>query len=380
MALSTIGTNQIASEAVTVPKVADQVLSNRNFVINGDFQCWQRATAATAAGVGTYNTADRWRFYENSSGAFTSERSTDTPIGTGYSLKLQVTTADTSMASGDYAYFTQPIEAQNLQSLQYGTSSAKTLTLSFWVKSSKTGIYAITLVKPDNTLYNYAVEYTISNANTWEKKIITITPTAGSTSFITSAAGAIANDNGQGLWVVWMLASGSNLTGSTNNAWTSNALHYTTTNQVNWLDSTSNNFYLAQVQLEIGTSATPFEHEDFGTTLAKCQRYLYRLETEQSSGAFVSLTGWNTNDTYGPILYPVEMRAAPTLSIGAEAADFLILSAGTNPTPTELYSNGSSKRMMELRMSSTGNIVAGRAYWGRISDDTNGFIQWDAEL
>ena len=98
------------------------------------------------------------------------------------------------------------------------------------------------------------------------------------------------------------------------------------------------------------------------------------------AGAFVSLTGWNTNDSYGPILYPVEMRAAPTLSIGAEPADFLILSASTNPAPTELYSNGSSKRMMELRVSSTGNIVAGRSYWGRFRDTTNGYIQWDAEL
>jgi hypothetical protein len=278
-----------------------------NFIINGDFQFWQRATAATTA-TNTYDTADRWRFYENSSGAYTSERSTDSPIGTGYSLKLQVTTADTSMASGDYAYFTQPIEAQNLQSLQYGTSSAKTLTLSFWVKSSKTGIYAITLVKPDTTLYNYAVEYTISAADTWEKKIITITPTAGSTSFITSSAGAIANDNGQGIWVVWMLASGTDLNGSTSNAWTSNGLHYTTTNQVNWLDSTSNNFYISQAQLEIGSSASDFQHEDFGITLAKCERYTATL------GGLV-LPKMREADRMRAATYkfPTTMRAAPTI-------------------------------------------------------------------
>ena len=133
MALGTIDTNQIASEAVTVPKVTDQVLSSRNFIINGDMQVWQRGTAATVA-TNSYATVTRYKFTENTSGVFTSERSTDTPTGTGYSLKLQCTTADTSMAAGDYAYMVQNIEAQNLQSLQYGTSSAKTLTLSFWVK------------------------------------------------------------------------------------------------------------------------------------------------------------------------------------------------------------------------------------------------------
>ena len=180
------------------------IQSNRNFIINGNFQCWQRATAATTV-TNAYATVDRYKFTENTSGAFSSERSTDTPTGTGYSLKLQCTTADASMAAGDYAYFMHLIEAQNLQSLQYGTSSAKTLTLSFWVKSSKTGTYAIALGKMDNTVYLFVHEYTISQANTWEKKTINISPTAGSTSFITSSAGAIDNDNGTGLALYWWL-------------------------------------------------------------------------------------------------------------------------------------------------------------------------------
>ena len=221
MALGTIDTNQIASEAVTVPKVTDQVLSSRNFVINGDMQIWQRATAATAV-TNAYATVDRYKFTENTSGAFTSERSTDSPIGAGYSLKLQCTTADTSMAAGDYAYMVQNIEAQNLQPLQYGTSSAKTLTLSFWVKSNLTGTYTIALGKVDNTVYIFVHEYTISQANTWEKKTITISPTAGSTSFITSAAGAIDNNNGTGLALYWWLCSGTDLNGGTSNAWSSN--------------------------------------------------------------------------------------------------------------------------------------------------------------
>lgn len=314
MALGTIDTNQIASEAVTVPKVTDQVLSNRNFVINGDMQIWQRTTAATAV-TNAYATVDRYKFTENTSGAFTSERSTDSPIGAGYSLKLQVTTADTSMAAGDYAYMVQNIEAQNLQHLQYGTSSAKTLTLSFWVKSNLTGTYAIVFSKLDNTVYIFRHEYTISQANTWEKKTITITPTAGSTSFITSAAGAIDNDNGTGCSVFWWLCSGTDLNGGTNNAWSSNTAHYTTTNQVNWFNSTSNNFYLAQVQLEIGDVATPFEHEDYATTLRKCKRYYELLDTT------VYPTNYSTV-ALGNFFWTEQKRVQPTLSVDSNSGSF----------------------------------------------------------
>ena len=261
------------------------IQSNRNFIINGNFQCWQRATAATTV-TNAYATVDRYKFTENTSGAFSSERSTDTPTGTGYSLKLQCTTADASMAAGDYAYFMHLIEAQNLQSLQYGTSSAKTLTLSFWVKSSKTGTYAIALGKMDNTVYLFVHEYTISQANTWEKKTINISPTAGSTSFITSSAGAIDNDNGTGLALYWWLCSGTDLNGATSNAWSSNTNHYTTTNQVNWFDSTSNNLYLSQAQLEIGDVASPFEVEEATTTLTKCRRYYQKISGGLYVGGF----------------------------------------------------------------------------------------------
>ena len=299
--------------ALTKLRPAGQGFVNgpRNLIINGDMQCWQRATAATAV-TNAYATVDRFRFVEGTAGAYTSERSTDSPIGTGYSLKLQVTTADASMASGDYAYFQQVVEAQNLQPLQYGTSSAKTLTLSFWVKSSKTGTYTIALVKADSTQYNFVHEYTISSANTWEKKTITISPTAGSTSFITSAAGGINNDNGAGFYVVWMLCSGTDLNGATNNAWSSNSLHYTTTNQVNWMDSTSNNFYLAQAQLEIGDVATDFEHEDIGTALRKCKRYYEFLDTNIYPLDYSNLVLSN-------FTWTEQKRVQPTLSVDSNS-------------------------------------------------------------
>ena len=309
MALGTIDTNQIASEAVTVPKVTDQVLSSRNFIINGDFQCWQRATAATAGVNNTVNTADRWGWLLSNDGAVTSEQSTDTPTGTGYSFLAKCTTADTSIAAGQYAVIYQNIEAQNLQPLQYGTSSAKTITLSFWVKSNKTGTYTVALYKAYNTGYIIPNEYTISSANTWEKKTITISPTAGSTSFITASGGALVNNNALGFQLAFNLAFGSNGNG-TNATWSSNAAHYTTSNQVNWLDSTSNNFYLSQVQLEIGDVATPFQHEDYATTLRKCKRYYELLDTT------VYPTKYSTV-SLGNFFWTEQKRAQPTLTADA---------------------------------------------------------------
>ena len=343
-----------------------QAQGNKNFIINGDMRIFQRTTAATAASA--YDTVDRFGFGESTDGAFTSEKSTDSPIGSGNSLKLQVTTADTSLSASQYAYFFQAIEAQNLQSLQYGTSSAKTLTLSFWVKSNKTGTYTINVYKQDSTAYNLPIEYTISSANTWEKKQIKITPTAGSTSFITSAGGAIADDNGIGFQVGFGLAWGSNFHG-TNNTWSSNTSHYSTANAVNWMDSTSNNFYLAQVQLEIGEVATPFEHEDIGTTLAKCQRYYMQWGPESSGAVFRHFNPSYTTGSYCSAVqaFPVEMRAVPT--IGFTAITY------QNATS---YGTSSSDRNQILTYSvSTGTAIISGAY---VANGSGDYAYANAEL
>ena len=306
----------------------------RNLIINGAFQIFQRATAATAATT-SYNTADRFKADTSSDGAFTTEKSTDNPFGTGNSLKAQVTTADTSLASTQYARILQNIEAQNLQHLLYGTSSAKTLTLSFWVKSSKTGIYSITLRKVDSTPYHFTHEYTISSANTWEKKVITITPTAGSTSFITASAGAIANDNGLGLELSFALGQGSSYAIGTSNTWSSNTSTYASSNQVNWMDNTSNNFYLTQVQLETD-SLTEFEHRSFGEELQLCQRYFERMDDEGNSSVPFGV-GYNesTSQARGMIYFKTIKRVDPTISISA-ASSFCNVSTGSTAAASAL--------------------------------------------
>ena len=337
----------MALSKILTSSVADTVLqTNKNLIINGDFQCWQRATAATAANGG-YATVDRFGMGEGTDGAYTTERSSDTPIGTGYSLKAQVTTADTSIAAAQYAYMYQEIEAQNLQPLQYGTSSAKTLTLSFWVKSNKTGTYTINIQKRDATIYFIPIEYTISSANTWEKKTITITPTAGGTSFITASAGAIANDNGQGIQLGFGLAWGSNYHG-TSNTWSANT-HYGTSNQVNWMDSTSNNFYLAQVQLEIGDVATPFEHEDFGTTLAKCQRYFQTILNATPLYNYRQ-TGNSAAETF---TYINEMRATPSFTLTRNSTIFGTVNTGAGTDGLGIYGASTTATALFVYQSST---------------------------
>jgi hypothetical protein len=290
-----------------------QAQGDKNFIINGDMQVWQRATAATAGANNTFSTVDRWGWLLSNDGAVTSERSTDTPTGTGYSFLAKCTTADTSIGAAQYAVIYQNIEAQNLQPLQYGTSSAKTITLSFWVKSNKTGTYTVALYKAHNTGYIIPNEYTISSANTWEKKTITISPTAGSTSFITASGGAFVNNNTLGFQLAFNLAFGSNGNG-TNATWSSNAAHYTTSNQVNWLDSTSNNFYLSQVQLEIGEVATPeFENEDYGTTLRKCKRYYEILDSD------IYPSKYGTSSSIANYLWTEQKRADPTITADSNA-------------------------------------------------------------
>ncbi len=285
-------------------------LSGRNLLINGGFQVFQRSSAVTTADAGFqgyYTTADRWKIYENTQGAFTTERSTDTPSGSGSSFKAVVTTAATALSTNHYASIEQIIEAQNCQHLAYGTSAAKTLTLSFFVKSSKTGIYTIALYKPDTTGYLYTKEYTINSANTWEKKTINITPTAGSTSFITSSGGAIANDNGQGLILGFNLAWGDAFDGGTSDVWSSSTSNYSTTNQLNWMDTVGNTFILSEVQLEVGSQSTPFEHRSFGDELARCQRY-YQKSVQNGSTSYPSSDGY----ARGMYLFPVRMRNDPT--------------------------------------------------------------------
>ena len=277
-----------------------QAQGDRNFVINGAMQVAQRGTSGTT-NTG-YNSVDRFatQAIATDNLAMTLTQQTDSPAGFSNSLKLTVTTAESALASDEFFSVQHRIEAQNLQSLQYGASGAKSLTLSFYVKGTTTGTYTVALQQIDGARVITST-YAISSANTWEKKTLTFT---GDTS------GSFANDNGEGLRIIWFLAAGSDYTSVDSTAWSAyadNKVAYG--HAVNIIDSTSKTWQLAGVQLEVGDVATAFEVEDFATTLRKCQRYYIEFGSNGASGCFLGSTFAYVSRTIP------QMRATPSISV-----------------------------------------------------------------
>tara|TARA_R100000234_G_scaffold94064_1_gene62286 strand:+ start:166 stop:1254 length:1089 start_codon:yes stop_codon:yes gene_type:complete len=286
---------------------------NRNLVINGAMQVAQRGTVS---GLQTgYGACDRFKISGSGTAArFDASQSTDVPSAQGFSnsLKLDVSTADTSISAGDFAILSHFIEAQNLQQLKYGTSSAQKCTLSFWVKSSKTGIHVLEVTHNDAS-YNNPHQYTIASANTWQNVVIT---------FDGYTSTAINDDNGKGLELNWWLIAGSTYSGGTysENTW-GNANANRAVGQVNVGDSTSNDFYLTGVQLEVGDTATDFEHRTFDDELRRCYRYYQLAENTAGSLQYVGITqAYSTSAVFGIVKeYILPMRAVP--SVG-QSGDF----------------------------------------------------------
>jgi hypothetical protein len=273
-------------------------LTGRNLIINGAMQVAQRGTSQTGVTSGGYKDApDRFKIEADSAGTWTLSQSTTAPDGFSYSYKFDCTTANTSLSAGSKLSISQRIEGQDLQHLKKGTSGAESITLSFWVRSAKTGTYIVQLKDQDNTR-TYSQAYTISSANTWEHKTLTY---AGDTT------GAFDNDNADSFRIFWWLVAGTDYTsGTLATAWQAHDHPDRAVGQVNLADSTSNEWYITGTQLEVGETATPFEHRSFGDELLRCQRYFAKIRAGWS--------GDTTNDGSYRASYQnaVEMRATPT--------------------------------------------------------------------
>jgi len=292
----------------TVQEARDLVSAGRkNMIINGAMQIAERGTSV-ASGVVTnantqYYTCDRFYIFGigNDTAEWTNSQSTDAPEGFSNSWKWDCTTAHASPDSSVRQQIGQVIEAQNLQHLNYGTSKAKEITLSFWVKATKRGLNYIFLYHYDNNDF-LAHKYYINQSNTWEKKTITITG---------AGAAAIANDNGQGIAINWMLYLGSTYTNGTyqENKW----LNWQDTNynmfedQTNHADSTSNDFYITGVQLEVGKNATDFEHRSYGEEFDLCRRYFQKRSVREVQMHWVA--PWT--QYYGILQLNPPMRVEP---------------------------------------------------------------------
>jgi hypothetical protein len=349
------------------------VLKNR--IINGDMRIDQRnagASVTISTGGSSIYSLDRWCGINNTDGTFTIQRSTVAPTGFTNSLLATVTATDTSIGADQSINIRQNIEGFNVADLGWGTANAQTITLSFWVRSSVVGQYGVAV---NNSAYNrsYVSSITINSADTYEYKTITI---LGDTS------GTWLTDNGIGLVLQISLAVGSNRIG-TANTWASDYF-YGTSGQTQWISTSEATFYITGVQLEVGTSATPFERRLYGQELANCQRYYYRIVSEAGFGRFGNAYNNATTNAKGIVQFPVTMRTIPSaLEQSGTAANYAVItSVVTNLTVVPaLASNGTNSNMGIVDFGVASGLTAGQgSQITSASGVTTAYLGWSAEL
>tara|TARA_R100000005_G_C4973991_1_gene185986 strand:+ start:56 stop:1189 length:1134 start_codon:yes stop_codon:yes gene_type:complete len=358
----------------------------KNLIINGDMKIAQRATSATTAVNGSYQTLDRWKFYISGGGAYTSAQTalslTDqATTGQTKTLDIQCTTADGTVAAGDYAFIMHVIEAQNCQHFKFGTSSAVDLTLQFYVKSNLTGTTCGFMSKEDSTYCQAPFEFTINSANTWEKKVVTIP----ANDVIKASSSVVNDDNGAGVTVAFNLVMGGNYDNGTNLAWETGGASYATTNQLNFLSSTDNDLFITGVQLEVGNDASDFEVLPHDVSLERCRRYLQRIDASGTDyGSFGS--GSNANATsciFGKQFSPV-MCKTPTLATTGTAANYSTYNPNQGvdacTSVPALNGGGATKEQCRLEFISSGNLVAGEAGECLGSNNVAAYLMFHADI
>tara|TARA_Y100001937_G_scaffold111747_1_gene158656 strand:+ start:204 stop:1295 length:1092 start_codon:yes stop_codon:yes gene_type:complete len=347
----------------------------RNLVINGAMNVAQRGTSASVTD-GTnegYSTLDRFRFdYANNAGG-TATISQDTTVPSGYgfsnSFKVDVTGADTSIADTHMIVITTKLEAQDVRNSGWDyTNSSSKITLSFWARSVKAGIYNVVLKALDAGDIYYPIEYTLV-ANTWKKVEVSI---PGDSSLV------FDDNNDVGLELRWNLQLGDLRNNGTANQWNSDSTQNAgTSNQVNFFDDAANNFFLTGVQLEVGDEATDFEHRSFGEELSLCQRYFQSWGAIQAVG---SGTWYNASQVIAYMPFHKIMRAVPTMTTsGNNFAKVYLGGSTTKPvddsTPFDLIKTTGCR--MNLGVSSNGTSGHGAMVQ---TEGSGKYIHADADL
>ena len=340
----------------------------KNMVINGGMQVAQRGTSFTGNTSGSKYTADRFKVQIGDAGTFTFDNSSTAPEGFSNSSHMNCTTAF-SVASGTYLLFSQDFEGQDLQQAAYGTASAKQMTVSFWCRATKTGSLSVVIRQEDASQRMFSKNVTINTANTWEKKSVVIPADTG---------GTINNDSGKGLQIAWWVNGGSTYGGgSEQTTWGAQTHTNKYTGTLNIGASTADNFYLTGVQLELGSTATDFEHRSYGEELALCQRYYYKIGGLAVNQPICNISVWSGSDNYGVIDFPHEMRTAPTVTI-AGATSYTLLVDAVTATSTSLVIQGITKQGCELLIRRSGVFGGGKSGWVRGTTAT--ITKFDAEL
>ncbi len=343
----------------------------RNIIINGDMSIAQRGTSFAGANDDDY-TLDRFRYDISGTDVyqFTISQDTDVPTGQGFakSMKFDCTTADASLDADNFAIIHTRLEGQNLQYLKKGTSSAESTTLSFWVKSNKTGTYIAELQDSDNNRV-ICKSYTISSSDTWEKKTIT---------FVGDTTGAFDNDNAASLRVnFWLLAGTQFTSGTLATSWESRTNANRAVGQVNLGDNTSNEWYITGVQLEAGTTASDFEFLPHDVNKHRCLRYFQDLAPKKNDCRIAIGENVNTNRT-DPVFQYVEKRANPSVTFSA-ANTFSLYHSNTSRDCTSLTADNFSEICGNLNANVSSGLTAGGANQF-ITNGTGSQLFVDAEL
>ena len=346
-----------------------QVSGRRNIIINGAMNVAQRATSTTGIGAnGNVFVVDRFKtFASSTAGRATVSQTADGPSGFANCLKLDCTTADTSIAAAEFFGVAYDFEGQDLQQLKKGTSDAEKVTLSFYVKGNAAATYTCELKDNDNTRI---IAQTFAVTTSWNEIVLT---------FNADTTGALDDDNASSLSLNIWLHAGSTYNGGTfaSNVWASQTIANRVADETSFFDSTDREFFITGVQLEVGSVATPFEHRSFGEELALCQRYFQELCSGASANSIANVSYYTATEAFGHISLITEMRAAPTIAV-ANVAHFNVYSNGSAEATTGLIASALAKKSIELQPT-TSAATAGHSGFVR-TNNTASSIRLSAEL
>jgi len=374
MPITLDGTNGITTPmyngSITANAVTPSV-NMKNRIINGAMVIDQRNAGASVTPTADAFTLDRWQAVLSQSSKYSVQQNAGsvTPP-TGFTNYLGVTSLSAySVLAADYFTLQQNIEGFNIADLDFGKATAKAITLSFWVRSSLTGTFGGTVANSAQSRC-YPFTYTISSANTWEQKSVTI---AGDTS------GTWLTTNGIGFRLNFGLGVGTTYSG-TAGAWSSSVL-LSATGATSVVGTNGATFYITGVQLEVGSTATSFDYRPYGTELQLCQRYFQMYKNGTANGPAINgfTQAINSTDSYGAWSYIQPMRSAPTLAYGGSIR-VVDQSAGVAITTLSFLANETSNYIASIRAQTAGSMTTYRIYNINNSSDATAYISISAEL
>jgi len=304
----------LASDGTATARITNN-LSNRNLVINGAMNVAQRGTSSTSNG---YQTVDRWNWSTSNTDQVATliEQTTNTPDGFKNSLKIDCTTAETTLDSDETGYLYTRLEGQDLQHLKTGTGSAEKITLSFYAKTNAANsgdTYSVNLIEGDISGNDRMQRRSFTPTSSWQRFTMT---------YVGQTNNIIRNDNQYGITIYFVLAAGSSKVASADTTWQLNGgAQIGVTSQSNFFDSTSNEFFITGVQLEVGDTATDYEHRSYGDELRRCQRYHY-VHVSGNGQSIGAGSYYDGSNVYCPVSFPVTMRAAPTMAVASDGSNY----------------------------------------------------------